>query len=94
VGVGARVPSGTVTFLFSDVEGSTRLWEAHGEEMRSALVVHDEIVRGALESAGGLVFLPAETALGRRSRGLARRWRRRWPPSAACPALGGLRRYP
>jgi predicted ATPase/class 3 adenylate cyclase len=45
-----------VTFLFTDVEGSTRLWEAHGEEMRSALAVHDRIVREALESAGGLVF--------------------------------------
>jgi predicted ATPase/class 3 adenylate cyclase len=45
-----------VTFLFCDVEGSTRLWEAHGEEMRSALAVHDDIVLGALESAGGFVF--------------------------------------
>jgi predicted ATPase/class 3 adenylate cyclase len=45
-----------VTFLFSDVEGSTRLWEAHGEEMRAALAVHDRIVRKALESAAGLVF--------------------------------------
>jgi predicted ATPase/class 3 adenylate cyclase len=45
-----------VTFLFCDVEGSTRLWEAHGEAMRSALAVHDQIVRQALESAGGLVF--------------------------------------
>jgi class 3 adenylate cyclase len=50
------VPSGTVTFLFTDVEGSTRRWEAHGEEMRAALAVHDQIVRKALESAGGLVF--------------------------------------
>jgi predicted ATPase/class 3 adenylate cyclase len=54
--MGVGVPSGTVTFLFCDVEGSTRLWEAHGEEMRDALAAHDEIVRGALESAGGLVF--------------------------------------
>jgi predicted ATPase/class 3 adenylate cyclase len=45
-----------VTFLFCDVEGSTRLWEAHGEEMRSALAVHDQIVRKAFESADGLVF--------------------------------------
>jgi predicted ATPase/class 3 adenylate cyclase len=45
-----------VTFLFSDVEGSTRLWEAHGEAMRSALGRHDKVVRGCLESAGGLVF--------------------------------------
>jgi class 3 adenylate cyclase len=50
------VPSGTVTFLFGDVEGSTRLWEAHGEDMRRALAVHDDLVRGALESAAGFVF--------------------------------------
>jgi predicted ATPase/class 3 adenylate cyclase len=58
------VPSGTVTFLFCDVEGSTRLWEARGEEMRSALAVHDEIVRGALESAGGLVFATGGDGFG------------------------------
>jgi class 3 adenylate cyclase len=45
-----------VTFLFSDVEGSTRLWESHGEEMRSALAVHDGIVRGEIEGHGGYVF--------------------------------------
>jgi class 3 adenylate cyclase len=56
MGVGVGVPSGTVTFVFSDVEGSTRLWEAHGDEMRRALAVHDDIVRGALESSSGFVF--------------------------------------
>jgi class 3 adenylate cyclase len=45
-----------VTFLFSDVEGSTRLWEAHGEGMRSSLAVHDKIVRGCFESSSGFVF--------------------------------------
>jgi class 3 adenylate cyclase len=64
VGVGVSVPSGTVTFLFSDVEGSTRLWEAHGAEMRSALAVHDRIVRHALESAGGLVFATGGDGFG------------------------------
>jgi class 3 adenylate cyclase len=53
-----------VTFLFSDVEGSTRLWEAHGEEMRTALAIHDEIVRDALESAGGLVFTTGGDGFG------------------------------
>src|SRR5262252_2288831 len=57
-------PSGTVTFLFTDVEGSTRLWETHGEEMQAALVVHDEVVRGALESAGGLVFATGGDGFG------------------------------
>src|SRR5262245_23724159 len=62
--VGASVPSGTVTFLFTDVEGSTRLWEAHGEQMRSTLAIHDQIVRQALESAGGLVFATGGDGFG------------------------------
>jgi predicted ATPase/class 3 adenylate cyclase len=53
-----------VTFLFSDLEGSTRLWEAHGEAMRAALAVHDQIVRRALESAGGLVFATGGDGFG------------------------------
>jgi predicted ATPase/class 3 adenylate cyclase len=50
-----ELPSGTVTFLFTDIEGSTRLWEEHPELMRSALARHDEIVRFAIESHGGYV---------------------------------------
>jgi len=49
-------PSGTVTFLFTDVEGSTRLWEAAPEAMRAALHRHDVIVRQAIEGHGGYVF--------------------------------------
>ena len=50
-----ELPSGTVTFLFTDVEGSTRLWEQHPEEMRDALARHDEILRVAIESHRGCV---------------------------------------
>ena len=50
------LPQGTVTFLFTDLEGSTRRWEAHPAEMREALARHDAIVRGAVESRGGVVF--------------------------------------
>ena len=50
------LPQGTVTFLFTDLEGSTRRWEAHPQEMRDALARHDVIVRGAVESHGGVVF--------------------------------------
>jgi predicted ATPase/class 3 adenylate cyclase len=53
-----------VTFLFCDVEASTRLWEAHGEEMRAALALHDQIVRQALESAGGVVFATGGDGFG------------------------------
>ena len=49
-------PSGTVTFLFTDVEGSTRLWEADPEAMRTALAAHDEVLYAAVEGAGGWVF--------------------------------------
>jgi class 3 adenylate cyclase len=51
----AELPSGTVTFLFTDVEGSTRLWEDHPDVMHDVLARHDEIVRGAIESHGGRV---------------------------------------
>jgi len=45
-----------VTFLFTDIEGSTRLWERDAPAMQKALVRHDEILRGAIEGHGGYVF--------------------------------------
>jgi predicted ATPase len=45
-----------VTFLFTDVEGSTRRWEADADEMRIALAAHDEVLRGAIEGHGGFMF--------------------------------------
>jgi predicted ATPase/class 3 adenylate cyclase len=47
--------SGTVTFFFTDLEGSTRLWEDHPDAMRSALARHDALLRGAVEAHGGQV---------------------------------------
>jgi predicted ATPase/class 3 adenylate cyclase len=49
-------PSGVVTFLFTDIEGSTRRWEADPDEMRLALAAHDEVLRGAIEAHGGSLF--------------------------------------
>lgn len=49
-------PTGTVTFPFTDIEGSTRLWEERPDEMRAALAEHDAIVRSAIEAHGGYVF--------------------------------------
>src|ERR1700756_2717020 len=49
-------PSGVVTFLFTDVEGSTRRWEADANAMRKALTAHDEVLRNAIEAHGGLMF--------------------------------------
>ena len=49
-------PSGIVTFLFTDVEGSTRRWEADPEGMRAAIAAHDQVVRQAIEKHGGWLF--------------------------------------
>jgi predicted ATPase/class 3 adenylate cyclase len=48
-------PSGTVTFLFTDIEGSTRLWEERPEDMRALVAEHDERIRAAIEGNGGYV---------------------------------------
>ena len=49
-------PTGVVTFLFTDVEGSTRRWEADADEMRAALAAHDQVLRRAIEAHGGWLF--------------------------------------
>jgi len=49
------LPTGTVTFLFSDIEGSTTLWEQAPEAMQSMLQWHDRVLRSAIESSGGHV---------------------------------------
>src|ERR1700722_8249097 len=49
-------PSGVVTFLFTDVEGSTRRWESDADGMRIALAAHDETLRSAIEAHGGWLF--------------------------------------
>ena len=45
-----------VSFLFTEVEGSTRRWEADADEMRAALAVHDEVLRNAIEAHDGFLF--------------------------------------
>ena len=50
------LPSGTVTFLFTDIEGSTQLWDAAPDAMRVALARHDALVRAAIVDANGHVF--------------------------------------
>src|SRR3954470_15531025 len=51
----ANLPSGTVTFLFTDIEGSTMRWEHRPEAMRLALARHDALVRAAILEHGGYV---------------------------------------
>src|SRR5262245_22826644 len=54
--------SGIVAFLFTDIEGSTRLWEADLRAMSAALARHDALLRAAIEAAGGRVFKTAGDA--------------------------------
>jgi class 3 adenylate cyclase len=54
--VTVAAPSGVVTYLFTDVEGSTRGWEADADAMRVALAAHDEVLRKAIEAHGGWLF--------------------------------------
>ncbi len=49
-------PTGSVTFLFTDIEGSTRGWEADPESMRASLARHDEVLRSAIEDHDGWMF--------------------------------------
>jgi class 3 adenylate cyclase len=52
----ASPPTGTLTFLFTDIESSTKMWENDVPAMQVALARHDEIFRGAIEELGGYVF--------------------------------------
>ena len=56
------LPSGTVTFLFTDIEGSTRLWETQREAMTAALARHDALLRQCIEERGGHIFKTAGDA--------------------------------
>ncbi|HUF37473.1 MAG TPA: adenylate/guanylate cyclase domain-containing protein [Anaerolineales bacterium] len=49
----AEIPSGTITFMFTDLEDSTKLWENHPATMQSALARHDEIFSHAIRDHAG-----------------------------------------
>ena len=55
-GRGNFLPTGTVTFLFTDIQGSTPLWEREPEKMAAALQIHNAALRQAIEANGGVVF--------------------------------------
>src|SRR5205823_15013833 len=52
---GAEPPAGTVTFLLTDIEGSTRLWETVPEAMEVALERHNRLVTAVIDDHGGVV---------------------------------------
>jgi predicted ATPase/class 3 adenylate cyclase len=53
-----ELPTGTVTFLFTDIEGSTRLWEQSPTEMKAATGRHDALVEEIVDGNGGVVVRP------------------------------------
>ena len=50
------LPTGTVTFLFTDIEGSTQRWETHREAMQAAVHRHEEIMQASIVAHDGYVF--------------------------------------
>ena len=54
----AELPSGTVTFLLTDVEGSTALWEEAPEAMRAALAPNDVLFEAAVAEHRGVHIRP------------------------------------
>ena len=50
------LPTGAITLLFSDIEGSTQRWEERPEAMALALHRHDQLLRGAIEANRGHIF--------------------------------------
>ncbi len=52
----ASLPEGTVTFLFTDIEGSTTLWEKHPDLMADALEIHNQVLYQEIEAHSGVVF--------------------------------------
>ncbi|HVB71920.1 MAG TPA: tetratricopeptide repeat protein [Ktedonobacteraceae bacterium] len=57
-----KLPTGTVTYLFTDIEGSTERWERHPEVMRAAVAQHDVLLRSIIEAHRGSVFKTAGDA--------------------------------
>jgi class 3 adenylate cyclase len=52
----AALPTGEVTFLFSDIEGSTQRWDADAEAMKFAVARHEQLVGSAITRHSGYVF--------------------------------------
>src|SRR5437660_692626 len=50
------LPTGTATFLFTDIEGSTTRWEHHPQAMREVIARHDALLRSVISAHGGFVF--------------------------------------
>src|SRR5215831_17536182 len=99
----ADLPAGTVTFLLTDIEGSTRLWEAVPEAMEVALERHNRLLAGVIEDHGGVVvtsrgegdsffavFASAVAAVEAAGVGQLRLGTEKWPTGAALRVRMGL----
>src|SRR2546422_7645529 len=88
------LPTGTVTFLLTDIEGSTKLWQWHEDVMGRVVERHDEIIEKAVEDHGGVlvkskgegdstfsVFTRPADALGAAVDALRLLQTERWPDS-------------
>jgi predicted ATPase/class 3 adenylate cyclase len=56
--INLNYPTGTITFLMTDIEGSTSLWDQHPEVMRAAMSRHDELIERAVAAHDGLIVRP------------------------------------
>jgi class 3 adenylate cyclase len=97
----SALPSGTVTFLFSDIEGSTRLLHELGERWEEALSAHNRILREAFAAAGGrevdrqgdsffAVFARARDAVAAAAAAQQALARHEWPNEAAVRVRMGI----
>ena len=85
----APLPSGTVTLLFTDIEGSTQHWEQQRAAMPDALRRHDELLRSAIEAHDGYVFKTVAMRFAPRFRALRMPSQRRPTRSARSqPRIG------
>jgi predicted ATPase/class 3 adenylate cyclase len=88
-----ELPTGTVTFLFTDIEGSTRLLQTLGERWKTVLEDHNRLLRGAIRESGGIdlrtegdsffaVFRTAPAAVGAAAAAQRDLTAHPWPPEA------------
>ena len=90
-------PTGTVTFLFTDIEGSTKLWEDDAPAMQVALARHDDVLRSAMGEHAVTSSRPSATPSVSLSPLPLMPWKQPWkrsagssPPSGSRPGHLGL----